>query len=165
MQKLVKDGELCHNEWDVIDADDVDLSHIGEGKIVLPLELFKIELESGNLDFERHGVSLKSDDDVSEIADVANKLKIIVLHFRAFTDGRSFSQARILREQLDFEGELRAEGAYIQDQLFYLSRCGVNAFMLPEGANVDAALKSLRDFSVNYQAACDEPQPLFRRRV
>ncbi|MGH8484565.1 MAG: DUF934 domain-containing protein, partial [Pseudomonas sp.] len=47
---------------------------------------------------------------------------------------------------------------------FYLKRCGFDAFALRADKDPVEALESLKDFSVTYQAATDEPQPLFRRR-
>ena len=81
------------------------------------------------------------------------------------TDGRGYSIARLLRERYGFKGEIRAIGDVLQDQLFPMKRVGFNAYALPEGKNLDKALASLRVFSETYQAAVDQPQPLFRRRV
>ena len=69
-------------------------------------------------------------------------------------------------ETADLLGELRAVGNFIRDQLCYLRRCGVNAFAFsnPE-ADLQAALKSLDDFTEYYQASVDQPLPLFRRRA
>ncbi|MNH12913.1 hypothetical protein D3C79_724670 [compost metagenome] len=52
----------------------------------------------------------------------------------------------------------------LRDQLFYMKRCGFDAFALRADKDPVEALQSLQDFSVTYQAATDEPQPLFRRR-
>jgi len=59
---------------------------------------------------------------------------------------------------------LRAIGDVLRDQLFYLHRCGFDAFALRPDKDPYEALESLKDFSVTYQAATDEPLPLFRRR-
>jgi uncharacterized protein (DUF934 family) len=55
-------------------------------------------------------------------------------------------------------------GDVLQDQLFYMKRCGFDAFALREDKDIQAALKSLNDFSDSYQAGVDQPLPLFRRR-
>src|SRR3989442_4864938 len=41
----------------------------------------------------------------------------IDLNFPKFTDGRAFSQARLLRKRLGFQGEIRATGDVLIDQL------------------------------------------------
>ena len=63
-----------------------------------------------------------------------------------------------------YSGELRAVGDVLQDQLFYLKRSGFNAFAVRADKSIDAALKSLNDFSETYQGAWDQPLPLFKRR-
>ena len=164
MPKLIKNGEIATNEWTLLDAD-ADISALSSGQWVLPLPSFLSLAANGEVDYPRIGVCLASDDDVSVLEAHMPSLQLIVLNFNAFADGRSFSQARILRDHMDYAGEIRAVGNFLQDQLFYLSRCGVDAFLINDEINVDSALSSLRDFSETYQAACDEPQPLFRRRV
>jgi uncharacterized protein (DUF934 family) len=52
-----------------------------------------------------------------------------------------------------------------RDQLFYLKRCGFDAFALAPHRDPHAALASLGDFSVRYQGSVDDPAPLFRKRV
>jgi len=61
-------------------------------------------------------------------------------------------------------GRLCPIGDIQRDQLFYLARCGFNAFALREGEDVDVALTAFADFSERYQASVDQPLPLFRRR-
>ena len=81
-----------------------------------------------------------------------------------FTDGRAFSQARLLRDRHGYAGELRARGDFLRDQMFFLRRVGVDAFEFPEGTNLQDRLKAFEEFSVTYQAAVDNPEPLYRRR-
>lgn len=52
----------------------------------------------------------------------------------------------------------------LRDQLFYMARCGFDAFAVRADKDPYEALESLKDFSVTYQAATDQPLPLFRRR-
>ena len=112
----------------------------------------------------RLGVCLKSDDDVNALAPFMSNVSGIACKFEAFADGRSFSQAQLLRDTLDYKGSLRAVGAFVQDQLFYLKRCGFDEFEMPEDSDFDSISQSLQDFSESYQAASDNPEPLFRRR-
>ena len=88
----------------------------------------------------------------------------VEVNFPSFTDGRGYSIARLLRERYGYEGELRAVGDVQRDQLFYLSRCGFDAFLLREGEDAEEAIAALQDFSDAYQASAAQPQPLFRRR-
>ena len=95
--------------------------------------------------------------------DHLQSIPLILVNFPLFMDGRGFSYARELRER-GFTGELRATGHFIRDQLTYLERCGFNAFEMADESQLESALQSLADFSESYQAAIDQPQPLFRRR-
>ena len=80
---------------------------------------------------------------------------MIGLDFPVFTDGRLFSVARTLRDQYGYQGEIRAMGGFIRDQIFFLSRVGVNSFEMEEGSDLHGALSALDDFSVNYQVSSD----------
>jgi len=79
-------------------------------------------------------------------------------------DGRAYSQARALRERFGFKGEIRATGDVFRDAMFYMHRCGVNAFELKPDRDLLDALKAFKDFSTTYQGAADDPTPVFRRR-
>ena len=109
--------------------------------------------------------------DVAELKDDLASLALIALNFsfiqprpeggRTF-DGRAYSQARLLRERYGYKGEIRATGDVFRDAMFYMHRCGVNAFE-PKGDMADA-LNAFKDFSFGYQGAADDPTPIFRRR-
>ena len=57
-----------------------------------------------------------------------HRFALIVLNFPKFSDGRAYSQARVLREHLGYQGELRATGQVLRDQLLYMHRAGFDAF-------------------------------------
>jgi uncharacterized protein (DUF934 family) len=69
----------------------------------------------------------------------------------------------MLRKRFRFTGELRAVGNVQRDQLFFMARCGFDAFELPENANLAEALAAFGDFSVAYQTASDSGLALARR--
>ncbi len=165
MQKLIKNKQLVEGDsWAVVN-DTNPQEDLSSGQWILPLSAFLEMAQKGDIDYSRFGVWLANDQMASEIAEFTRNLQIVAIDFPAFADGRAFSQARVLRDQLDYSGEIRATGSFIQDQMFYLSRCGVDAFALNEEMNVESVISSLNDFTETYQAASDEPQPLFRRRV
>jgi uncharacterized protein (DUF934 family) len=109
------------------------------------------------------GVRLDPEDDLTLALPLLPSLALIAISFPKFGDGRGYSKARLLRERHGFKGELRAVGEVLGDQLFYMYRCGFDAFELLEGKDVDAALRCMKDFSITYQAATDDPRPLYRR--
>ncbi len=158
MPNIIKDKAVIDDQWQMLDVDATD---IPDGPAIVPLELWRAQKEALRAR-EQLGVWLDSDQPPSEIADDLSYFQVIAINFPAFTDGRGFSYGRELRER-GFQGELRAVGGFIRDQLFYLQRCGFNAFAL-RGDDQQAALESLGDFSDSYQACADQPEPMFRRR-
>ena len=109
------------------------------------------------------GVQVSPDKLPADIPDL-QRLALIAIEFPRFTDGRGYSVARMLRQRHAYRGELRAVGWVLHDQLQYLERCGFNAFELQPGKPLDSALGAFGELTVTYQAAVDDPRPLYRRR-
>ena len=107
---------------------------------------------------------LEPADEPARFAHLLGAVSRVEVNIPSFTDGRGYSIARLLRERHGYRGELRAVGDVQRDQLFYLARCGFDAFLLREGEDAQAALAALHDFSEAYQASVERPLPLFRRR-
>jgi uncharacterized protein (DUF934 family) len=110
------------------------------------------------------GVWIDGDGNIEDIVPDLSRIDVIAVNFPVFTDGRGYSLARLLRERYQFQGELRAIGDILPDQLYYLKRCGFDAFALRADQDPEAALAALKPFTESYQAAIDQPEPLFRRR-
>jgi uncharacterized protein (DUF934 family) len=158
---VIKDGVIAEDLWShVADGDPVP-----GGNVTVSLERWLAEKDSLMKHDGAVGVRLQASDAPERIADDLNHLGLVVLTMAAFTDGRVFTQARIIRERFDYGGEIRACGDFLRDQMFYLSRMGVNAFEFPEGTDLNDRLKAFDEFSVTYQAATDTPEPLYRRRA
>jgi len=100
-------------------------------------------------------VRLTNTDPVADLAPDLDRLELIVLEFPKFTDGRAYSQARLLRERYGYRGELRAAGNVLRDQLLFMQRCGFDAFELTQGQPVQAWVAATNEFTVFYQPAGD----------
>ena len=100
-------------------------------------------------------VTLANTDPVEALAPQIDRLKLIVLNFPKFTDGRAYSQARLLRERMGYRGELRATGAVLRDQLPFLLRCGFDSFESDQPGFAEALDKARTLFSVVYQPTID----------
>ena len=85
----------------------------------------------------------------------------IDLHFPKFTDGRAYSQARLLRQRRQFTGEIRATGDVLIDQLVHMARCGFDVAVLKEGVDAEDAQRQFDRFSGFYQGDAVETQPHF----
>ena len=77
------------------------------------------------------------------------------LHFPAFTDGRAFTQAYLLRKRLKFAGDIRATGDVLIDQLVQMHRTGFSSAVLREGVDQADAQRQFERFGGFYQADAD----------
>ena len=109
------------------------------------------------------GVTLANTDDVAALGPDAARLSLVVLHFPKWTDGRAYSQARLLRGRLRYQGELRASGDVVVDMLPLLLRSGFDAVQLRAGQSEHTARQSLGFFGGHYQADLRRPEPPFGR--
>jgi uncharacterized protein (DUF934 family) len=113
---------------------------------------------------EQLGVWLAPNDEPAELVADFDAIGAVAVDFPVFRDGRGYSIARLLRERHGWRGELRAIGDVLRDQLLYLSRCGFDTFAVRADKDIHDALRAFAEFSEVYQAANDQPNPLFRRR-
>ncbi len=101
------------------------------------------------------GIVLKSDEHPDAIADDVQHFSVIALEFPAFTDGRAYSYARILRDEYGFEKELRAVGDVLLEQLLYMNRVGFNSFEIVGDNDLEQWKVAVADFTVWYQPTND----------
>lgn len=109
-------------------------------------------------------VQIAADEDVSQLADHLQQISMVVLNFDSYVDGRAYSQAYLLRTRYGFDGQIRAIGEVHYDHLNFLARVGVDAFELPQGHDVAAAVAAFDQFSEVYQPSADGGQLVFARR-
>lgn len=133
-------------------------------RVLLPLARWQAESAQWRTRAAALGVLLGPADDPAQVAPDLGALALVAVDFPSFTDGRGYSIARLLRERHGWRGELRAVGEVLRDQLFYLARCGFDAFALADGEDAQAALAGFSVFSEAYQGGTDRP-PLFARRA
>ena len=161
--QIIKKGEIVTSDWVHLRADEPFPTE----RVDVTVTLGRFVADRATLDTHpgRVGVRLHPDDDVEPHLPALLPLPLLVVEFPRFTDGRGYSLGRLLRERHGYRGELRAVGNVLRDQLFYMHRCGFDAFELQPGKSVTEALEAFAELSVRYQAAVDEPRPLFRRRL
>ncbi len=161
--RLIKNGAVIDDAWQVLR--EIPAGGLPNGNIIVPLHYWlehRDALRARGAGDEKVGVWLASDQPPAPLADDLAHLPVIAIDFPLFTDGRGFSYGRSLREHFNYQGEVRAIGQFIRDQLHYLSRCGFDAYAI-ETTDPEKAIHSLNDFSSSYSAAIDQPLPWFRR--
>lgn len=106
-------------------------------------------------------ICMANDADPREVS--LEGVKRIDLHFPKFTDGRAYSQAFLLRRRLGFQGEIRATGDVLIDQLVSMARTGFDVAVLRDGLDASAAQRQFDRFPAFYQGSAIDTQPLFAK--
>ena len=169
--RVIKNRQIIDDSWVPLAPDATAVPP--EGDVIISLKLWNEAWSQAGSDASgrapgfagrsgKVGVKLRSSEVPEDIL-ALDQLPLIAIEFPSFTDGRGYSNARLLRDRFQYRGELRAVGDVLRDQLFYMARCGIDSFALKAGKDIEGALKAFDDFSVTYQASTDEPRPLFRR--
>jgi uncharacterized protein (DUF934 family) len=140
------------------------------GKVIVPLAIWQARKETlaPRLAAGELGIWLETfeliEDLVASVDDI-NSVPVIAVSFPRFADGRGFTIATMLRTRYGYKNEIRAIGDVLRDQLYYMKRCGFDAFAIRADRSAEDALASLRDFSEPYQGAVDNPLPVWRRHT
>ena len=110
---------------------------------------------------DRKVLVLANDVDVLEVP--LEGVDRIELDFPKFTDGRAFTQARLLRQRRGFTGDIRATGDVLVDQLVQMYRVGFSSAVLKEGKDPADAERQFARYRAFYQGDAVVTQPLFAR--
>ena len=159
--QIIRDRKIVEDNWLHLDTESTGLV---KGDITISLVRWQAEHETLVKHNVRLGLRLSGDDPLEEIIPDLENFALIVLSFPAFTDGRCYSFARLLRDRHDYQGEIRAQGDILHDQLFYMAQCGINSFEMANSNQLEDALLAFDDFSESYQTTVLKPEPLYRRR-
>jgi uncharacterized protein (DUF934 family) len=156
MATLIKNKRIVPDSWQLLEpAAEGGLPGVPlTGDWIVPLAIWNEQRAQVSQRSGRNGVLLENTDDPRMLVEDFDKLALIAVRFPKFTDGRGYSIARLLR-RLGWKGELRAVGDVLRDQLFFMTRCGFDAFALRADQDTQTALSAFSDFSLAYQPAID----------
>jgi uncharacterized protein (DUF934 family) len=154
---------LIANEWQVwngeLDEGGIpDLEH-GAHKVLVPFHWWITHHKNADI-IERAnkgeiGMWFAADEDILKHADIIEAGKkvwpLIAAHFPIFRDGRSFSTAALLRDRFDWQGEIRAIGDVLVDQILQGARVGFDSFELRPDQNLQVGLSQFDLFTVTTQ--------------
>lgn len=162
---LIRKRGIEADAWGVLRLDTDETPEgvqVPAGRVIVPLKVWLAQREALQSRAEL-GVWLDSDERADDLADDLARFAVVAVNFPKFNDGRGYTIAYRLRVRLGYQGELRAIGDVLRDQLFYMQRVGFDAFETRADKDIQVALQGLSDFSVRYQPSADESLPLFRR--
>jgi uncharacterized protein (DUF934 family) len=160
---LVKNNLIVKDQWTYVD----DETTLPEGQVIVSLKRWIEERETLLSRTGHIGLVLRSHENPEEIAKDSKFFQVIALDFPAFTDGRGYSYARLLRERYDFDGELRAIGNVLRDQVFLMHRCGFDAFEIKadDQKSLQIWLDAQAEMSVFYQPTADGRKTVLSQRA
>lgn len=141
--------------------DDQDLPG---GDVILSLTRFQTDGERLLGEGRRVGVRLTADEEVEALAYDLRQLALVALDFPKFGDGRSFSNARLLRERFGFTGQIRAVGDVLREQAGFMLRVGFDAFEPADGAGANEWQAATLRYRHVYQRSADGRAPVFAER-
>ncbi|MBV8849854.1 MAG: DUF934 domain-containing protein, partial [Methylobacteriaceae bacterium] len=120
---IFKGHNFVEDDWAVA-TDDAPLP---EGRVVVSKTRFLGDRESLSARNLPIGLILRSGESLEGLEDDLDRFQLIVLEIPKYTDGRSYSTARLLRERYKYAGELRASGDVLRDQIMFLHRVGFDS--------------------------------------
>ena len=108
-------------------------------------------------------VRIEPGEDARALLPQLDRIALVEVNFPAYTDGRGYSAARILREH-GYAGELRAVGDVLVDQLSHMRRCGFDSFATNQPINADAAARAFATWPEVYQKTVDGRPAIWAKR-
>jgi uncharacterized protein (DUF934 family) len=108
-------------------------------------------------------VRVEPGDDARDLLPHLEQIRLVEVNFPAFTDGRGYSAARILREA-GYDGELRAVGDIVIDMLTHMRRCGFDSFAPQARLDPQDVAAAFSTWPEVYQAAADDRSPIWTKR-
>jgi len=147
--KLVKNASaVVADDWTHV-ADDDELP---EGKaVVVSLARFRADRDKLVGRNAPLGLRLKSNEAPSSVAEDLDRIALVALEFPIFRDGRGYSHAVQLRQRFGFDGEVRAVGDVLWDQIPHMIRCGIDSFEVGDDFPLAAFKEAATVFTHYYQ--------------
>jgi uncharacterized protein (DUF934 family) len=158
---LLKNGQIIKDRWVALDDTQIVPP---DGAVVVDLDRWLAESEALKGRRAPLGLRLLPGQSAETIRDDLAYFELIALEFPTFKDGRAYSYARLLRQDYGFEGELRAVGEVLQDQLAFMVRVGFDAFEVDERITPEIFASEMNKFSNVYQPASDEQETILSLR-
>ncbi|MBI4920596.1 MAG: phosphoadenylyl-sulfate reductase [Devosia nanyangense] len=130
-KNLFRDGAFIADPFRAWSEGD-DLASVRYTHIPLKLFLENRDAVLGNP--HPNGLLVSPGDRIEDAAADLGRFASIAVSFPGFNDGRGYSTARLIAERYRYQGELRAVGDVLMDQVPLMRRCGITAFVVTHAA-------------------------------
>ena len=161
--RVIKNRQIITDDWQRL-TDLKPEDALPSGNVIVPFAWWQANREKLIPLNGKYAVCINGGHETEEVARDLGYFKLVALEFPAFKDGRCYTHARLLRERYCYQGELRAVGDVLRDQLLFMERCGIDSFEVRADKNIEDALKAFTEFSVKYQTAADQAAPIYKLR-
>lgn len=144
------DGAFHRDGWVTAKGDEP----IGEGPTFVSKSRWLAERETLRARNGAIGLRLEPGETLDEVAEDFGRFSAIALTFPKYSDGRAFSTAALIRDKYGYQGELRAVGNVLNDQIPLMRRVGFDSLEVVH-APTRAALEAdrLAEVTLYYQPA------------
>jgi uncharacterized protein (DUF934 family) len=149
-RRLLRDRQIVVDEWRYVAEAAADAA----APLIVTFDQWQLQPDTWAERGSPLGVVLSPAHKIEQLAPDLAHFALIAAEFSGLSEGRGYTQARLLRERWNFKGELRATGYVRRDQLFFMARCGFNSFELPE-SDIEDAYTAFSTFSAAYQPSND----------
>jgi uncharacterized protein (DUF934 family) len=135
-----------------------------DGGVMVSLARFQSERDSIIAHHRPVCVRLAAAENPEVLKDDLANIDAIALEFPIFRDGRAFSWARMLRERFAYQGEIRAVGHFLYDQLAFLMRVGFDAFEVRQDFRIAEFSRAMEEMTYVYQPSVDRRKTVMQIR-
>ena len=120
-------------------------------------------LDANGLGANFAAVRIEPGEDARDLVPHLGRLKLIEIAFPKFRDGRGYSSAAVLR-QAGFDGEIRAAGDVLVDQIGFMRRVGFDSFAPARPLDLKVVQATLDRYACVYMKAADGKTPVWALR-
>lgn len=150
MREMIFDGQVVPARFTVHEEFSPDFMPAPDTAIPMVAWL---RLREAGVPLEGVGVVVRGDEDITPLQARLHELPVVALILPRFADGRIYSHAVRLRRLWGYTGTILVTGDVLRDQLLYLARSGVNAFVMREDQDLHASLAAFSLYTEHYQYA------------
>ncbi len=156
-RQLLRDGRIVADDWTYFaepDGPGASVAADSTNAVILTFDQWRSNELAWRAAPGRLGVILSPAHKIEQLAPDLTRFDLVGAEFSGPSEGRGYTQGRLLRERYGWRGELRATGYVRRDQVFFLARCGFNSFELPD-SDLNAAAAAFSTFTARYQPSND----------